>query len=208
MNLSNILAKQLRKPHGILGHFMSKRFNRNNSRQNDWVLSISNLQPTDHVLEIGFGNGETIQKISKITASGLTEGIDHSDVMLKKAKQINKEKIKNKLVNLQLGQIPPLPYTKNSFDKIFAIYVFNFWDKPLKVFEEMHRTLKINGTAIVYLSTKETMDKLSFAQTKIFKNLDETKIKNMFKKTDFKSIQIFKKKFSKDEEGVCFIATK
>ena len=36
-----------------------------NRRRNRWVVSLLDVQPTDRVLEIGFGHGHTIERLAR-----------------------------------------------------------------------------------------------------------------------------------------------
>jgi ubiquinone/menaquinone biosynthesis C-methylase UbiE len=73
--------------------------------RNDWAVSLLKLQPTDRVLEIGFGPGVAIQKMSEFVKEGLIWGIDHSEVMLRQASKRNKEAISADRVRLLLGSL-------------------------------------------------------------------------------------------------------
>lgn len=55
---------------------------RSNRRRNAWVVSLLDVQPADHVLEIGFGPGMAIAEARRIGPAGHVYGVDHSQVML------------------------------------------------------------------------------------------------------------------------------
>ena len=103
---------------------------------------------------------------------------------------MNKIKIELNKVELKFGKIPPLPYTDNYFDKIFAVYVIYFWDDPLAVLKEIYRVLKEDGKLILYLSTKERLKKHPYTQTGIFHSYTEEQLRELYKKAGFKEIEI------------------
>jgi SAM-dependent methyltransferase len=61
-----------------------------NRQRNSWAVSLLDVQPTDRILEIGFGPGLAIAELSRrIGDSGHVYGVDHSDVMLQTATRRN-----------------------------------------------------------------------------------------------------------------------
>jgi len=207
MILNHFLAKQFHKPQGLLGYLVSNQFKKSNQNQNDWVIPLLDIKSTDHVLEIGFGNGDSIKKISQLTKAGLVTGIDHSEIMLEKAKLLNEPEIISGLVELKFGEVPPLPYHDDAFDKILAVYVVYFWKNPLVVLKEINRVLKPGGLTAIYLSTKETLKNKPFTQTGIFKDYDPGELIALFVQAGFKEIKHLERKFN-EETGMCILGKK
>lgn len=200
----NYLASQFSKPHGIGGLFMSHIFAKDNQKQNDWVISLLNIQPDDKILEIGYGNGKSIFKLAQ-KYNAFISGIDSSKIMFKKASQLNKEKIKTGNVEIKLGEVPPLPYNDETFNKIFAVYVLYFWDKPLDVLKEIYRILKKGGAVALYLSTKETLKNISYTQTKIFHSYTAKELTKLYQDAGFEKIRM---EYFNNNEGICAIGQK
>src|SRR5437868_4836903 len=69
----------------IAGHLMAWK-NRERSRH---VVSLLNLRPEDHVLEIGFGAGTDIERVQQFASQGKVIGIDRSELMLRQASRRN-----------------------------------------------------------------------------------------------------------------------
>ena len=67
----------------IVGWIMALRSS--NRRRNAWAVSLLNVQPRDRVLEIGFGPGIAIRKMSQIAVEGYVCGLDHSARILRQA---------------------------------------------------------------------------------------------------------------------------
>ena len=59
MKLWHRLAEQFCQPTGFLGQVVGFLF-RMNREGIDWTISLLEIQPADHVLEIGFGSGHGI----------------------------------------------------------------------------------------------------------------------------------------------------
>jgi ubiquinone/menaquinone biosynthesis C-methylase UbiE len=60
-----------------------------NRQRNLWVVSLLDVQPTDRVLEIGFGPGLAIAELARRATRGHIYGIDHSEVMVRQASKRN-----------------------------------------------------------------------------------------------------------------------
>ena len=68
MKIWKFVVSQFGKPEGLFGKLagfiMSTR--PSNIERSDWGISLLDIQSTDNVLEIGFGPGIAIQKMSEI----------------------------------------------------------------------------------------------------------------------------------------------
>lgn len=201
------IAKQYRRPTGTMGKSMGKIFDSANKRQNDWVISLLKIKPTDYVLEIGFGTGRSIERIAKLIKDGMIAGIDFSNVMVEVASERNAKAIEDSLVDLRLGDTKILPYPNSFFNKVFAVYVIYFWPKPIKALKEIRRVMKVGGTVAIYLSTKKTLSKIPFTQTGVFRSYTQKELENMFRKAGFKNIVCKAKSFD-GEGGICVMANK
>jgi ubiquinone/menaquinone biosynthesis C-methylase UbiE len=137
------LRKQFAKPEGTLGWFVGHVMAMKNQERSEFVFSILDLRPEDHVLEIGFGPGADLQRASR--AAAFVAGIDHSDVMVKQASRRNAGAIRDGRVQVQLGSANKLPFPEAHFDKIFAINSAQFWKDSVGTLTEVGRVLKPGG---------------------------------------------------------------
>jgi ubiquinone/menaquinone biosynthesis C-methylase UbiE len=137
------LRKQFAKPEGTLGWFVGHVMAMKNQERSEFVFSILDLRPEDHVLEIGFGPGADLQRASR--AAAFVAGIDHSDVMVKQASRRNASAIRDGRVQVQLGSANKLPFPEGHFDKIFAINSAQFWKDSVGTLTEVGRVLKPGG---------------------------------------------------------------
>lgn len=144
---------QFGKPRGfwgkVAGWIMAHR--PSNRQRNAWAVSLLDIQPADHVLEIGFGPGLAIQQMSQRVTRGRVVGIDHSDVMLLQAAKRNASAIARGTVQLRLGSVADIPSLPGPFDKCLAVNVIQFWDSPTEALTALYRTLNPGGTiAIIF----------------------------------------------------------
>lgn len=128
-------------PGSLIGHLMALK----NKERSWWVLPLLEIHQDDRVLEIGFGSGMDVRRVSEMVIDGFVAGIDHSEVMVEQARKRNATAIRAGRVELQHGPAARLPYADDSFDKAFSINVAQFWDNPAEVFLEIRRVLRPGG---------------------------------------------------------------
>ena len=104
------------------------------------------------MLEVGFGPGEAIAEAVRLTPQGFVAGIDFSETMLRMAEKRNHRAMMEEHVELTLGEAGKLPYEEESFDKVFAMNVFHFWQEPARELAECRRVLKTGGRLLFYMT--------------------------------------------------------
>jgi ubiquinone/menaquinone biosynthesis C-methylase UbiE len=143
------IVTQFGHPRGIAGSVagwvMAHR--PSNRRRNSWVVSLLDVQPTDRVLEIGFGPGFAIAQLSRrVGGSGHVYGIDHSEVMLRQATRRNASAIAAGRVSLRKASVDQLPPSLGGpFDAILTVNSFGFWPAPAERLTELRRRLRPGG---------------------------------------------------------------
>ena len=141
----NYIESQFGNPRGVIGHLVGLVMAYENRSRNQWALSLLNIQPTDHILEIGFGPGWAIQQAGRLTSNGLVAGVDISKTMLKQAKLRNRHGINFGKVILRHGTSVQIPFSDNSFDKVYAVNSFHEWQDPILGLQNVKRVLKAGG---------------------------------------------------------------
>jgi SAM-dependent methyltransferase len=143
------IVRQFGHPRGavgsVAGWVMAHRSS--NRQRNSWVVTLLDVQPTDRILEIGFGPGLAIAELSRrVGPSGHVYGIDRSDVMLRQATRRNAAAIEAGRVTLAPGTVEQLPSTLNGpFDAILAVNSLGFWTTPDERLDDLRRRLKPGG---------------------------------------------------------------
>src|SRR5207244_5519001 len=135
----------------------------------EWTIDLLDIQPSDRVLEVGFGPGDALQKVSTIVSQGSVTGVDFSQTMLRKACKRNAVAYAAGRIQLFLADACDLPCAENSFDKAFVINVIYFWPDPVVPLKELHRVLKPGGSVALYIVAKQDMEKFPPAKTSVYR---------------------------------------
>ncbi|MFN5054792.1 MAG: class I SAM-dependent methyltransferase [Bacteroidota bacterium] len=108
-----------------------------------------NPQANEKILEFGFGTGQNLILVNKANSKAKLEGLDIDP----KVKAIAEHKLaKNKIeLPLHLYDGGILPFTDNSFDKVYSCLVFHQLDAETKLncLQELNRVLKPNGKLVI-----------------------------------------------------------
>ena len=98
-------------------------------------------------LDLGSGTGFLSIEVAKRKPSLQVYGIDISRQMVKIASN-HARNVKN--ANFKLGDAAELPFDDNSIDLIVSTGSMHHWTRPVQVFNECYRVLKMNREAQIY----------------------------------------------------------
>ena len=152
---STFVTKQFGHPSGLVGRFIGNGMAKRNVYDAQWTASLLDIQPQQHVLEIGFGPGVSTQIIAEKASQGFVAGIDHSQTMIQAASQRNAQAIQTGRMELKLGEVASLPYPDESFDIALSLHSIYFWQNPVDCLKEIRRVLKPNGTVAITILPKD-----------------------------------------------------
>lgn len=149
------IDSQYRRPRGLVGRWIGRRMLQQHQPENLWTVNLLDVQPDDHILEIGFGAGFAIQEVAKRLVSGQVSGIDFSGAMVQAASRRSAEAIRAERVKLIEGDAARLPFPDNQFDKAFSIHSIYFWPDARTALKHILRVLKPGGMlAVTFLPTE------------------------------------------------------
>jgi ubiquinone/menaquinone biosynthesis C-methylase UbiE len=115
---------------------------RMNAECGAWVCGLLEVRTNDSVLEVGFGPGVVIQRLSQLATAGHIAGIDQSREMVEQARARNAATIQSGRVDLRHGSVESLPFDGNKFDKALAINSMQVWPDPVAGLREIRRVMK------------------------------------------------------------------
>ena len=114
------------------------------------------MQPHDHVLEIGCGNGTAAGLVCERLGDGRLVAIDRSETQIRLASERNRAHIKSGKLSLHVMDLESATLSDVHFDRVFAINVNCFWlcyERPLCV---VKRSLKPHGTFFMFYQQPTT----------------------------------------------------
>jgi SAM-dependent methyltransferase len=106
--LQSLSMRAFGRPKGVLGKLGGVIMAWTNRAIAARVVELLNIQPSDRVLEVGFGPGVGIQLIAEKATSGEVAGIDCSEEMVEQATARNASAVECGRVELQLGSVERL----------------------------------------------------------------------------------------------------
>ncbi|WP_283135928.1 class I SAM-dependent methyltransferase [Rhizohabitans arisaemae] len=141
------LVGQAHHPRGIVGWVNGWMFalRPSNRQRNIWAVSLLNVQPTDRVLEIGFGPGIAIAEFTGRATQGHVFGIDHSQTMVRQAARRNSAALRALRVHLTQASVDRLPNFGDPLDAILAVNSVAFWPDPVERLRELRGLLRPAG---------------------------------------------------------------
>lgn len=183
------LDAQYRRPSGLIGRWVGNKMADQHRSENLWTVRALDVQPTDKLLEIGFGPGFAIQEISRHLTTGMIAGVDFSQTMVNSAKRRNAQAMKAGRVDVRCGDVTQLPFADSTFDKAFSINSIYFWLDPLAAFRELRRVIKSGGLLLITFLPSERWDNVP-APTADFRPYSSVEIQALFTQAGFSSLRI------------------
>jgi ubiquinone/menaquinone biosynthesis C-methylase UbiE len=147
--------KQLVSPGGIEGYFAVKyaEFARDTPSMRDeyrrLAAGTAAFIQTGRVLEIGPGPGFITIEIAKLLPGVQVVGLDLSETMIDIATGNAREHGVSERVEFREGDASKMPFGDASFDFIISSGSLHHWEKPSRIFCEVHRVLKPGCRALI-----------------------------------------------------------
>jgi SAM-dependent methyltransferase len=142
------LVSQFHHPRGLTGRAVGWILGSrpSNVRRNRWAVELLDVQPTDRILEIGFGPGVAIEAFASKATSGLVHGIDHSEVMVRMASRRNAAAVRQGRVVLEVGDAEDLArFGPASFDIAFTVNTMMLMADPAAQVDRLREVLRPGG---------------------------------------------------------------
>ena len=149
--LKRLLSKSLKKPGCFFRNKMIKLFRSNISLYEEHEKYV-NFEKIKKAFEIGYGPGYGIENYcSKYNIK--INGIDFSRAMFSAAKKRNLKYIREKRVELYLGNFDKFMPNETKYDLVYLFNVIYFWDDPesslYKIFDMLNINPRGNGSFFV-----------------------------------------------------------
>ncbi len=149
MRRPEFIGRQSSRPHGLVGRLLGHVMAIETASLNSQALELLALQPSDRLLEVGFGHGRTIQLAAAQVPKGFVAGVDVSEDMVRMANSRRLNLANKSQVELMVGDSRWLPYADASFNKVLSVHTIYFWKEPIKDLGEMFRVLRPGGRLVL-----------------------------------------------------------
>ena len=141
--LRDIFLRMFGLPQGVIGRLGGLIMARTNEKCGAWVIDLLEIGPRESVLEVGFGPGVVVQRLSNQARQ--VAGIDPSQEMVQQARARNAGAIEGGRVDLRRGSVESPPFDSNTFDKAVAINSMQVWPDPVAGLREISRVMRPGG---------------------------------------------------------------
>jgi len=110
------------------------------------LTTLYDVNEGDVILDLGCGKGTATRYLVGLTGEcGFVHGLDLTEKMIVKAKQINQ--LPN--IEYQQGDIHDLPYKEDMFNSVVSNCVINHSTNKSRVFKEINRVLVVGGHFLI-----------------------------------------------------------
>jgi len=128
------------------------------------ILEQLDIRPFQHILEVGYGPGATLQAVAAKLRVGFLAGVDDSAQMHDSAQKRNKKYIHKDLLQLHIGQPQDLPYPARYFHSIYGCDIHYFWPEPAHLFMTLHKLLRSGGMMLMVFEPSWAEDESQIGQ--------------------------------------------
>ncbi len=176
------------------------------------LWSFLALQPSDSVLDLGCGQGQTAYKMAqRLDETGSVVGLDLTPAMIEEAKK----KYIHPQLEFKVGDMHNLPFMDRCFDVITSNCVINHSLQKDKVYAELFRVLKNGGYFLVgdVVSVDELPKEVSQDPAKVAAcwggAIPENQLLQQIHSVGFKSVDILSsRQYNKEGFALCSIIMK
>src|SRR5882757_8764119 len=144
-----------RQPAGYAGKLAGCLMSMKGKQRSEWTIEQLNVQPYQHILEVGYGPGNTLQEVARKLKVGYLAGIDHSIPMYQMAYRRNKRFIQQQLLQLHIGDLSELSYPPHYFHTIYGSDIHFFLQDAQLEFMRLSSLLKSRGRLVMVFQPRE-----------------------------------------------------
>ncbi|HWL86342.1 MAG TPA: class I SAM-dependent methyltransferase [Polyangiaceae bacterium] len=183
----HFLARQLSRPSGLFGRLVMRVMNRGNGKMNAFAVRQLALDPSDRVLEVGFGGGVTLPFL--MAGAARVTGVDRSADVVRRARAAFTAAIAVGHADFLEGQVEALPFDAASFEKVCTVNTVYFWRSLDAGCAEIHRVLAPGGRAVIGFLPKERMDRMGVPRD-IFTSRATDEVTAALAKAGFETVRV------------------
>lgn len=169
------MGREIAHVMGFQGIGWLERSEREEEEKTTTLLENMNIQPKDHIADIGAGSGYHVFKMAPKAMKGTIYAVDIQSEMLE---AIESKILENKITNVKTvkGSETSVNLEENSIDKILMVDVYHEFNFPVEMVASMKNALKKEGK--IYLIEYRGEDR-SVPIKKVHKMTEAQAVKEM-----------------------------
>src|SRR6516162_10144152 len=136
----DLLMRMFGRPRGLLGRLGGHIMARTNENCGAWAIDLLEIRPDDRVLEVGFGPGVLLGRLSALTMH--VAGVDRSREMIAQARARNANAIERGGVALHRAPATASPLRLTHLTRRWRSTRCRFGPDSVAGLSEMHRVMK------------------------------------------------------------------
>ncbi len=140
-------SRQAGLPAGLLGRLVGRLMVKDTAASNDAALTLLQLAEQSTVLEVGFGQGRTVELL--VSDGHTVLGVDVSATMVRQARARNRSACRASLARLELGDGRSIPFSDQSVDAALTVHTIYFMPDPAHTIAEIGRVLRPGGRVVI-----------------------------------------------------------
>jgi arsenite methyltransferase len=160
--LNAALARQLRRPDGIVGRFIAGRLNRGNRGTIAAAIEGLELTAGSVAADLGFGGGIGLRLLLDRPEVSEAVGVDFSEAMVTAARKRFKAELAEGRLRVESGSMTRLPLPDSSLDGAISVNTIYFLDDLAPALGELARVLRPDGRVVIGIGDPDAMADMSF----------------------------------------------
>ena len=188
--LHDYVAEQFAAPEGLAGQLMAATMRIINWLPYRAAFRHFSVGADDRVLEVGFGPGSGLRKLTRLATRGTIFGIDRSKTMVSIAASRNEASIASTTLKIAEGTFEALPMPNRSVDTILAVNILYFVDPLEKALSEAYRVLKPGGRFVAYVTDHSRMAWLQFNGAETRNIFTKQSLRDVLTSSDFGALPV------------------
>ena len=200
------VGRQLRCPQGWVGGLVGRAMELANRGPYAETIARLEIAQDNRILELGFGPGCGLARLAELAPRGGVVGIDASPAMLRRAARRNAAAISAGRVRLLSGDFSALPLSGGAFDRVLAVNVVYFWERPEEVMGEIVRVTRPGGRIAVFATHRATMAKWPFAGQDTHRHWDEASLAAALTGPGISGVSVEEVALAGGIRGLCAVA--
>lgn len=186
--MKKVIAKQLRKPSGLLGLLTGRLLAKQNVFTYQAIEKYLEFSEIRHAFEIGYGPGAGVQYFHDKYGIKI-DGVDFSKTMHKAATRKNKVGIKNDAIDLRHNDFLTMDNIADRYDCVYFANVTYFWDDLRKPFAKIRDMIKENGKLVFYMTNDSFLETKPVTQTEVFNKYSCAFVTETLSNVGFKDVR-------------------